>query len=379
MLAETFAPAIASITTTGVVSTYTEGLSAEVPRSIAPGPDGNLWFTDADDAIGRITPAGVITVFQAGVSPNGMPDEITAGTDGQMWFTEREGGRIGRISPSTGAITEFSAGIAAGARPSGIAAGLDGNMWFTEPGAQRIARITTAGVVTEYAEGMSADSSPQSIAPAPDGTLWFADASARVGRATILAPPLVTTSAGSGIGATTATLHGTVDPQEASTSAHFEYGTTTAYGTSTAEQTFEGSGATPASASLTGLQPGTMHYFRLVATSSHGRAESTGTFTTPQAPPPPDTTPPSTTIDSGPADPTGATSWPASPLAPLVAPAPLVVGPVVPAAGRLSLVVAARSTIRDGRVRVGCRLDAGALASCLVTGDTPATCASGPR
>ena len=59
------------------------------------------------------------------------------------------GDRIGRITPA-GVVTEFSAGITAGSGPYGIAAGPDGNLWFTEFDGDRIGRITPAGVVTEF-------------------------------------------------------------------------------------------------------------------------------------------------------------------------------------------------------------------------------------
>ncbi len=53
-------------------------------------------------------------------------------------------------------------------------------------------------------------------------------------------PPLVTTGAASGVGATTATLNGTVDPQGLTTTTYFEYGSTTSYGSRTATQTLPG-------------------------------------------------------------------------------------------------------------------------------------------
>src|SRR5262249_52870363 len=79
-------------------------------------PDGNLWFTEPRPSrIGRITPAGVITEFSAGLTPGFQPRGITAGPDGNLWFTEQFGlsGRVGRITPA-GVITEFSAGITPG-------------------------------------------------------------------------------------------------------------------------------------------------------------------------------------------------------------------------------------------------------------------------
>ncbi len=59
------------------------------PGGIATGPDGNLWFTERNlDRIGRITPAGVVTEFGTGISPDANLRRITAGPDGNLWFTE---------------------------------------------------------------------------------------------------------------------------------------------------------------------------------------------------------------------------------------------------------------------------------------------------
>ena len=35
-----------------------------IPQDIAAGPDGNLWFTEGGNRIGRITTAGVVTGFK---------------------------------------------------------------------------------------------------------------------------------------------------------------------------------------------------------------------------------------------------------------------------------------------------------------------------
>src|SRR5947207_2362319 len=93
--------------------------------------------------------AQIITEFNAGISAGAGLANIIAGPDGNLWFTEANIDRIGRITPA-GAVTEFSAGITAGARPYDITAGPDGNLWFTEGGIGRIGRITPDGVVTEF-------------------------------------------------------------------------------------------------------------------------------------------------------------------------------------------------------------------------------------
>jgi streptogramin lyase len=106
---------------------------------IVKGPDGNLWFTlYYDDAIGRITPRGRITIFGLPAEGSG-PYGIAAGPDGNLWFTEYLGNRIGRITP-TGDIVEYEVPTL-DAHPIYIAAGPDGNMWFTEHTRNRIGRV----------------------------------------------------------------------------------------------------------------------------------------------------------------------------------------------------------------------------------------------
>ena len=100
----------------------------------------------------------------------------------------------------------------------------------------------------------------------------------------------VTTGAASAITTTSATVTGTVGPNGRRTTYHFDYGTTTAYGSrAPTPDAAAGSDNTVhgVSASLTGLLAGTMYHFRLVATSSRGTtAGADMTFTTAAAPPP---------------------------------------------------------------------------------------------
>jgi DNA-binding beta-propeller fold protein YncE len=89
---------------------------------------------------------------------------------------------------------------------------------------------------------------------------------------------------------TTALLSGTINPENSPTKYHFEYGTTTAYGSSTIEAS-AGTGfgdETVGPVQVTGLQAGTTYDYRLVATNEAGGTE-TGpdyTFTTASRTPP---------------------------------------------------------------------------------------------
>jgi hypothetical protein len=85
--------------------------------------------------------------------------------------------------------------------------------------------------------------------------------------------PIVVTHAASGISATAATLNATVNPDgENVTDCHFEYGTTTAYGSSVPCGSLPGSGNSPVavSASVSSLTTGSTYHFRISATNAAG-------------------------------------------------------------------------------------------------------------
>ena len=91
--------------------------------------------------------------------------------------------------------------------------------------------------------------------------------------------PVVVTQAASAITDTTATLNSTVNPEGASTSATFTYGTdpTLMSGTVTTTPQDAGSGSSPVpiNAAITGLTMGTTYYFRISATNTHGTTDGT--------------------------------------------------------------------------------------------------------
>src|SRR4051794_28970871 len=86
------------------------------------------------------------------------------------------------------------------------------------------------------------------------------------------AVPTATTGNANTITQTSAKLNGTVRPNKENTTWHFEFATTTAYGTNTPEQgpIPAGSGNTNVSSDIGALAPGTVYHYRLVATNPSG-------------------------------------------------------------------------------------------------------------
>lgn len=96
--------------------------------------------------------------------------------------------------------------------------------------------------------------------------------------------PLVTTLAASSVTSTSATLNGTVNANDATTTASFNFGTLATYGTNVAAvpSTVTGSTTTAVTAGLTGLTPGTTYHFRVKGVNVNGtRNGGDLTFATP--------------------------------------------------------------------------------------------------
>ncbi|HEX7291520.1 MAG TPA: hypothetical protein VF250_10380 [Conexibacter sp.] len=320
---------IGRITPYGAITEYGAGALAGTPREIAAGPDGNLWFTENGSvpAIGRITPAGVITEYRAGLPVNSAPQGIAAGADGNLYFTDPGANAIGRVTTS-GTITTLTAGLTASAGLQGIATGGDGRIWFAEQAASQIGRMSvapTAGAVvasdvtdtTATVEGTVSPNSEattytfeygtttaygQSTVPASAGsggsaqavsanlillspsTTYHVRLAATNATGTTYGPdqvvtttapgaPSATSLSATGVTASDATLEGVVNPENALTTYHFEWDTTTAYSNQIpASDVSVGSDGTDHAVSqlLTDLEPNTTYHFRVVATSPSG-------------------------------------------------------------------------------------------------------------
>ena len=160
-----------------------------MPRAIALGADGNIWFGEfGGGKIGRITAQGVITEFPI-PTPDSGPRALAAGPDGNIWFSEFNASKVGRITPK-GEITEFAL-PRPNSGPGDITAGADRNMWFVElsgqmdgrrPDGNRVGRITMTGVITEFPIP-SQTGSPINVAVGPDRNVWFTKGST-LGRVT---------------------------------------------------------------------------------------------------------------------------------------------------------------------------------------------------
>lgn len=183
---------IGRIAVDGTVTEFSAGVHSG-PTGITTGADGNIWFETGDggngDAIGKITPQGVVTQFPlpAGQFLCGPPSNGIAFFDVYVWFattTSTQGcngpDRIARMT-TAGVVKVFKRGITPIPSIQNLVATEDA-VWFTEYNSGRIGRITVDGVVTEFTKGITPNSYPDEITKGADGNLWFTEATGNVGR-----------------------------------------------------------------------------------------------------------------------------------------------------------------------------------------------------
>jgi virginiamycin B lyase len=97
------------VSSTGRARVIPLGAGPREPVGMAKGADGNLWFVldqgpffwrVIPDRVGRVTPAGTVTLFRVRVTvyPGGG---LAAGPGGRLWFATGAGRRIASFDPRT--------------------------------------------------------------------------------------------------------------------------------------------------------------------------------------------------------------------------------------------------------------------------------------
>ncbi|MGE0027988.1 MAG: hypothetical protein AB7O78_15810 [Thermoleophilia bacterium] len=235
---ELFGGAVARITPAGAVTEFRTGIPAGAfPEGIVAGADGNLWFAMSTKGIGRAATDGTITTFAV---PGAQARGITAGPDGNVWFTD-EGVTpgIGRITPA-GVATVYPVTGADVGTPVEIDAGPTRELWATSS-SQAILRIRLdpAAVTGDAAPAPGGGSVAGTVDPFASATTWTVQFGTTTAYGSATAPRPVAPGPGPvAVGAVLAGL-------PAATTIHYRVVATSAAGSSSgADRTF----TTPAGA-----------------------------------------------------------------------------------------------------------------------------------
>ena len=266
-------------------------------NSIAVDSKDHIWISD-DFFVQEFNPTGeYLGGFEATVLDIEIDSEDSiwaAGYDydSHLYKYSPEGELLVKVGGKGSAAGQFEG-------PGGIAIDSGDYVWVTDRGNDRVQRFAREGIwlgeVGEEGSGLGQFQEPIAIAADSEGYLWIGDSgNDRVqawGFPQLPLQPKVTTEAATGVKSDhdpEATLSGTINPNGTATSYHFEYGKTTAYGTSIpVSPKALGSGSEPVAVSekIQSLQDGTTYHYRLVAT--RGEVAFKGqdkTFKTPTMP-----------------------------------------------------------------------------------------------
>ncbi len=240
------------------------------------------WITDAAAAIKTMPGIKAVLYFH---SPVGYPWWIDSSASAVAAFADMGHDPYFRtlpeaaltVSPTQGpaplrVVLDGSASYSAGA--SGLTWRLD----FGDGSTALVTGTPPANVAHTYAPGSY--TATLSVAGA-DGSSDVTNSSV-----TALPAPGALTNGQTNVTPTGATLNGRVDPNGLETSAWFDYGTTTGYGSATATTSVGASTRmAPFAAPVSGLSPNSTYHYRIVARSGAGTTTGTdGTFTTPGPP-----------------------------------------------------------------------------------------------
>jgi hypothetical protein len=137
------------------------------------------------------------------------------------------------------------------------------------------ANVQVSGALTGLSSGTTYHY--RLVATNSDGTTRGGD-----GVFTTPTAPVAATGSATSVTVSSARLNGTVDPNGRATTWYFEYGTSTGYGTKTSSASAgSGTTATGVSAAVSGLTPGRIYHYRLVASSDAGTSRGADrTFST---------------------------------------------------------------------------------------------------
>jgi hypothetical protein len=269
---------------------------------------GHQWFTSANGWLTETRAASMASAPHEVVQSNGTVDVVyrdTSGNLGHQWFTSANGWltetRAASIAPkpplatteAAASITANSATVKAGVNPEGSPA----EYYFeygtttaygskTAAGSEGIGSWSASAAVSQALGGLSPVTTYhyRVVATSPEGAAYGQDKTFT----TTASTPIVSAESATGVSATQATLPGSVNPQGMSTGYRFEYGKTTAYGTSVPvpdKNVGSGTGAVAVSESVSGLSPATTYHYRLVATNGvNSAATADKTFETAPTP-----------------------------------------------------------------------------------------------
>ena len=222
---------LAGSATQGFVNATGTAAQFTAPQGVAEDSVGNVYVADTGDSVIRkITPGGIVSTFAGSGSVGATdgtgtaasffaPRAVAIDSGGNIYVADRNNNAIRKISPA-GVVTTLAGGVTSGhadgtgsaasfSAPAGVAVDAAGNLYVADSGNNAIRKISPGGVVTTLA-GNAAGSGltdgtgaaarftgPSGIAVDGAGTVYVADSDNQAIRK-VTPSGVVTTLAGTG-------------------------------------------------------------------------------------------------------------------------------------------------------------------------------------
>ena len=270
------------------------------PAGVAADVSGDFFVADTNNnRVQEFNPSRALkrtwSIF-AGSDSFSQPGDATVSPGGELYVADTDHDRVVAFDSAGNFVRTWPVSGTSPSRPSGIEVHGQGNVWVADPGNAIVHQYAPTGAELlrfgqrGHGSGEFWTGGPNDVTLDADGNVYVSDTyNNRVERFSFTARPLaptVTTGVANSVTDTSAIITGTLDPNGRATTYHFQYGTTTAYGSNApAADADAGSGTTaqPVSANLTTLTAATTYHYRLVGTNATG----TSYGTTRRSPPPP--------------------------------------------------------------------------------------------
>jgi tripartite motif-containing protein 71 len=268
----------------------------EWANDLAIDASGNLWVADTGNhRIQKFNSSGTYQSqfgsFGAGNGQLSEPSSIAIDASGNLWVADSGNNRIQKFNAKGEYLAQFGAkgeGNGQFGYPSGIEVDSGGDVWVADTGNARVQRFNAKGEYLDQfgteGEGEGQFREPRALAADASNDIWVADNYKLEVQKWTVNNPSATTEAAIEVSDKGATLNATVNPNGLETTYRFEYGTTTAYGTSIPvpdEAIGSGTSGVKVSKSISGLQPSTTYHYRVAATNAEGTTYGKdATFTT---------------------------------------------------------------------------------------------------
>jgi virginiamycin B lyase len=148
---------------------------AEDPHTAVFDAQGILWFTvQVGNMVGRLDPkTGRIELKQV-ATKDARPYGIQVNSKGVPYFCEFGTNKMAKIDPKTMEITEFP--LAESVRPRRLAIAADDKVYFTDYQGGKLGRLDpSSGGVKMWASPGGSGSNPYGITITPDGMVWYSE------------------------------------------------------------------------------------------------------------------------------------------------------------------------------------------------------------